>query len=63
MNIWPPGCAMNGCKHHYPPARNLAAEGCICPAWFDGDGWHVISANPDCAAHQAAHQPAARTLT
>jgi len=54
---------MNGCKHHYPPARNLAAEGCICPAWFDGDGWHVISANPDCAAHQAAHQPAARTLT
>lgn len=65
--IWPPGCngeggkapagqrGPTGCLHHYPPGRNLAAEGCICPAWFDGGGWHIIDVNPDCAsdAHTA----------
>src|SRR5580765_3150392 len=40
--ILPPGCELNGCRHHYAPGRNLAAEGCACPAWFDGGGWHLI---------------------
>ena len=50
--VWPPGCDLPGCLHHYAPGRNLAAEGCICPCWFGGGGWHIISANPGCGAHQ-----------
>ena len=49
--ILPPGCELPGCKHHYQPGRNLAAEGCICPAWFDGGGWHLIEQNPECGGH------------
>jgi hypothetical protein len=61
--IWPPGCdgdgnmaprgqrGRSGCLHHYPPSRNLAAEGCICPCWFDSGGWHIIERNPGCTAH------------
>ena len=60
--VLPPGCDLNGCRHHYPPGRNLAAEGCICPAWFDGGGWHIIGWNRECAAHHSesgARGPAA----
>ena len=61
--VLPPGCngdgtmapagqrGRTGCRFHYPPGRNLAAEGCICPAWFDSGGWHVIEWNHECAAH------------
>ncbi len=28
---WPPGCDLHGCEHHYPPGRNLAAEGACAP--------------------------------
>ena len=55
--VLPPGCDLPGCKHHYAPGRNLAAEGCICPCWFDGGGWHIISVNPECGAHKAGPQP------
>jgi hypothetical protein len=63
MRVFPPGCngdgttaprgqeGRTGCRHHYPPTRNLAAEGCACPAWFDGGGWHILSVNPECGAH------------
>jgi hypothetical protein len=66
MRVFPPGCngdgatapagqrGRTGCRHHYPPGRNLAAEGCTCPAWFDSGGWHIISVNPECGAHQAS---------
>ena len=52
--VWPSGCGLTGCNAHFPPGRNLVRESCICPAWFDGGGWHIISANPDCGAHQIA---------
>jgi len=57
--VFPPGCDLPGCAHHYPPGRNLAAEGCVCPAWFDGGGWHIIEINPACRAHPVAPGPAA----
>ncbi len=52
--ILPPGCELPGCRHHYASGRNLAAEGCICPAWFDGGGWHLIDRNEACTAHRMA---------
>lgn len=64
--VWPPGCngdgttapafqrGRTGCLHHYPPGWNYSAEGCICPAWFDGGGWHLIDRNEACTAHRPA---------
>ncbi|SRR6266487_1922198 len=58
VRVFPPGCdgglldegVSSGCLHHYD--RNMAAEGCICPSWFDGGGgWHLIEVNPSCTAH------------
>lgn len=51
--VWPLGCELPACRHHFQPGRNLTAEGCICPAWFDGGGWHIISQNADCRSHLA----------
>lgn len=53
MNVWPTGCEQGGCIAHYPRSRNMAAEGCLCPAWFDGGGWHIIERNSRCEAHRA----------
>ncbi len=52
--VFSPGCGLPGCQHHYSrrPGR------CKCPAWFDGDGYHLISVSPSCDAHEA---PAAAT--
>jgi hypothetical protein len=68
--VYPPGCngdgtmapagltGRTGCMHHYPPGRNLAAEGCVCPAWMDGGGWHLADVNPACpsGAHKVKGQ-------
>ena len=58
--VWPPGCDLPGCKHHF--AHNMAARGCVCPGWFDGGGWHLIERNSHCTAHEitGAEVPPAR---
>lgn len=47
--VFPPGCGLPGCRHHY--GRNMAAEGCVCPSWFDSGGWHLTAVNAECGAH------------
>lgn len=49
--VYPPGCGQPGCAHHYQ--QNMSAQGCVCPAWFDSGGWHVMTLKPGCTAHHA----------
>lgn len=53
--VWPPPCTRPGCRHHYGRDRDLAAEGCTCPGWYDGSGWHLIGTAAGCGS--AAHIP------
>ena len=46
--VFPPGCGMPGCQHHYSRAR----PGCVCVVWpGDRDDGHLFAANPLCQAH------------
>ena len=49
VQVFQPGCGLPGCRHHYD--GNAAKLGCICPAWFDGGGYHLVDVNPSCTMH------------
>lgn len=52
---WRPPCDLYGCVSHYDDGL----RGCICPAaWFD-DGYHLLRRLPKCRAHQLPARPPA----
>jgi hypothetical protein len=57
IEVFPPGCPDDrGCNYHFaadwPAQCKARGVECVCPAFFDEDGYHVVSINPTCEAHK-----------